>query len=233
MRYFFLSLICLIAPIGLQAQPKDDDFGDRVRAYLLEHPEVILEALEVLTDRDRIAAMQARIAAFPELFTAPWQLGMGDPDAPIQVIEFFDYKCGPCKAVHPRLVEFVAQNPDVRIEMRQLPILSPGSERAARFALAVQAGYGNAAYEQAHDMLWEVRGALRRETFERIADTLGLDYTALELLAESDKVTERITYNRDLAISLEILGTPAFVTPSTVTFGTTDIAVLAEAWLSR
>lgn len=229
----FLTVVALaFLPIGA-VWAKEASFEDRVRDYLLENPEVILEALEILSERERIATMQARVAMFPELFTDPWRLGMGKEDAPIHVIEFFDYKCAPCKAVHPVLLDFVKKTPQVRIEMRQLPILSPGSERAARFALAVQATYGNEAYAEVNEQLWEVRGPLGRQTFERIARDLGLDFAALEPIAEGKEITERITYNRDLAIALEILGTPAFVTKSSVIFGTTDIDNLAQVWLNQ
>jgi protein-disulfide isomerase len=226
-------LLFLALPQAVLAQSQDAAFGERVRAYILANPEVILEAPEVLSERERVAAMQARVAAFPELFTDAPRLGIGSPGADITVVEFFDYKCAPCKAVHPRLVDFVAQNPEVRIEMRQLPILSPGSERAARFAMAVHEVHGDAAYAQVHDRLWQQRGALNTPVFERIADALGLDFAKIAPKMEAEAIDARITYNRDLAIALEILGTPAFVTPTSVIFGTTDIDLLAADWLSQ
>ena len=211
----------------------DADFEARVRAFLLKNPEVILEALEILTEREEQAALQSKLDRYPELFADAAQLGIGEPEASIRVIEFFDYKCQPCKAVHPALEAFLADNPDVRIEMRHLPILTPGSERGARFALAIQAAFGDVAYQAVHERLWTIRGPLRTEGFERIADTLGLDYEVIAPLMESDSVTARIDYNRNVAIDLEILGTPAFLTPSSMTFGSIDIDALSEIWLSQ
>lgn len=227
-----LGIVIALAALPLGgAGANEPSFDDRVRDYLLQNPEVILEALEVLSERERQAAMQDRITAFPELISERTGLGIGDAEAPIRVVEFFDYKCAPCKALHPVLVSFVTEHPELRVDMRHLPILSPGSERAARFALAVQQLHGDTAYELVHEHLWSVRGALNSEVFARIADDLSLDFAALSAAAESDAVTDRITYNRDAAIALGVLGTPAFVTPTSVTFGTTDIERLADAWL--
>lgn len=228
-----LGFLILLAGAPELAHGEDTDFEARVRAYLLENPEVILEALAVLTEREEQAALQAKLDGYPEFFTDAPRLGIGASDAPLKVVEFFDYKCLPCKAVHPVLEAFVSDNPDVRIEMRHLPILTPGSERGARFALATQAAFGDAAYYAVHERLWDVRGPLRTEGFERIAAELELDYAAIEPLMESEAITSRIDYNRDFAIDLEILGTPAFVTPTTMIFGSIDIDVLSELWLSQ
>lgn len=209
------------------------DFDERVRAFILENPEVILEALAALTEREEEAALQAKLDAYPDLFSEPTGLGMGAPDAPLRVIEFFDYRCLPCKAVHPVLEAFVEEHPEVRIEMRQLPILTPGSERGARFALATQTIYGDDAYLAVHERLWDLRGPLRSDGFELVAADLGLDYSKIEPAMESVEVTERIDGNRDFAIDLEILGTPAFVTSKTMIFGTIDIEVLSDLWLSQ
>ncbi|MEL6644199.1 MAG: DsbA family protein [Pseudomonadota bacterium] len=215
------------------AQAEDATFEDRVRAYILNNPEIILEALEILSEREARAQVTARLAAFPELFTEPARLGEGVDDAPLRVVEFFDYKCAPCKAIHPDLVDFVTEHPEVRIEMRHLPILTPASERAARFALAAQMTYGDEAHRAVHDMLWETRGPLNVAGFQRIAEDLSLDFDTLVEAMDSDAVTDRITYNRDAAIALEVLGTPAFLTPDSVVYGSTDIDVLSEAWLSQ
>ena len=227
----FWSFLCALALGVGTAQANDAEFEERVRRYLLDNPEVILEALEGLAAREAAAEMRSRIARFADLFEAPPVHGLGRADAPVRVVEFFDYKCAPCKAMHPALVALVDAHPDLRIEMRHLPILSPGSERAARFALATRAVAGDQAYGAVHDRLWSQRGVLNSTTFERIAGDLGLDFAAIADAMDSPDITARIDYNRDAAIALDILGTPAFVTPESVRFGQSDVAGLATLWL--
>ncbi|MEO0804558.1 MAG: DsbA family protein, partial [Cyanobacteria bacterium J06642_2] len=182
------------------ASAEDVSFEDRVRAYILDNPEVIVEALQILAEREARAATIAKLEAFPDLFTDDARLGEGAADAPLRIVELFDYKCVPCKTVHPTLVSFAQQHPEIRIEMRHLPILTPGSERAARFALATQMTYGNDAYRAVHDELWEIRGPLNPAGFQRVANALSLDFQKIAPAMESEAVTARINYNRDVAI---------------------------------
>ena len=226
--------VCAIANAATAvAHDTDAEFKARLQSFLMQNPEVILDAITALGERERIAAQGAAIAAFPGLFAEPAVLGIGDPTAPLRVVEFFDYRCAPCKAMHPGLSELVEQTPELRIEMRQLPILSPGSERSARFALAVKNVAGADAYRRVHWRLWNLRGPMSAASFEAIAEDEKLDWASIVEDMQSDAVTARIDENRDIAIALEILGTPAFVTPKSILFGQSDIETLADTWLNQ
>lgn len=232
MRHLMGAAVVALGIAGT-AGAEVDDFDARVRDYILNNPEIILEALERLAAKEAEAAVADTIAGFPALFTDPPVHGMGAPDAPVRVIEFFDYKCAPCKAMHPGLQALTAERPELRIEMRHLPILSPGSERAARFALATRMVAGDAAYERVHDALWQVNGALNAGVFARVAKAADVDFDAIWAMMDAPEITARIDYNRDVAIALQVLGTPAFITPTSVRFGQSEISELAELWLSQ
>lgn len=212
------------------ADMTDAEFETRLRAYLLAHPEIILEAMETLSQREARAAQTALIAKYPDLFEEPPILSIGSDRATHTVIEFFDYRCAPCKALHPKLKAALANYPHIRVEMRHLPILSPGSERGARFSLATKQTGTPEQYRAVHEALWTLRGPLREPTFEKIALAQGLDWAAIKAEMKSDAVSARISTNRDIAIDLQILGTPAFVTPTSVSFGSTDAAGLVAEW---
>lgn len=226
------ALVCALSAAS-QSSAHEENFEERVRAYIVNNPQIILEALETLSQREEEIALREKFQAYPNLFSGDAVLGVGDPQAPIRVVEFFDYRCAPCKAIHPHLVTLVDANPDLRIEMKQLPILTPGSERAARFALATQIAYGDAEYAQVNDALWHLRGPLNTAGFRRVAADLGLDFEKIEVLMQDDAITAEIDGNRDIAIDLGVFGTPAFLTPSTLEIGETDVSKLAELWLSQ
>jgi len=215
------------------ADMTDKEFEERLRSYLLAHPEIILEAMEILSERESRAAQTAQIAKHAEMFEQTPILGIGPDAAEHTVIEFFDYRCAPCKALHPRLKAALKDHPAIRVEMRHLPILSPGSERGARFALAVKAVGSPAQYRAVHEDLWTLKGPLQEPAFERIALAHGLDWNAVRGAMKSDAVSARISTNRDIAIDLQILGTPAFVTPTYISFGSTDAEALVAGWLSQ
>lgn len=220
----------LIASAFSSASATEVSFEDRVRNYILAHPEVIIEALTILSEREERAAIKARIAEHAGMFEEPPYHGIGPGDAPLRVIEFFDYKCAPCKALHEPLVQALAADPGIRVEMRHLPILSPSSESAARFALAVRRLADPGTYQRVHDALWSQKGPLGTALFAQLATGAHLDWQAVEAAMYSDWVTARIDANRDTAIALEILGTPAFVSKSSVSVGSTDVDALIALW---
>ena len=224
-------LVLMLSALSVDAA--DITFEERVRDYILNNPEIILEALEILSEREEKIAQTAKINRHADLFTDAAVLGLGPKTAELTVIEFFDYRCQPCKVLHPKLESALAEYPNIRVEMRQLPILSPGSERGARFALAVKHVAGAEAYEAVHTDLWRHKGPLRDHFFKQIAVKHDLDWPRVQAEMNSDAVTQRIARNRDIAIDLEILGTPAFITPWSVSFGGTDAHAMVEAWLSR
>lgn len=233
MRILLLLSFCL-APLFAFADTADEmSFEDRVRAYILENPEIILEALTLLSEREQQAELQNRISAYATLFQDPPKLGLGPPDARVRVLEFFDYNCAPCKAMHPELAQAITEAGEIRIEMRHLPILSPSSERAARFALAVLQLHGTQAYGRVHGQLWTWKGPLSHGLLSGIAAQEGLDMARVETAMEADWVTERIAANRDAAVGLGLQGTPAFVSSSSVHIGRSDVSALIAGWLSQ
>lgn len=235
-RLIAMTASALALALTLQsaaADMTDAEFEERLRAYLLTHPEIILEAMEALSERETRAAQTAQIAAYADMFGETPILGIGPDDGEHTVIEFFDYRCVPCKALHPKLKAALEEHPNFRVEMRHLPILSPGSERGARFALAAKNIGSPEQYRAVHEALWTLKGPLREPVFQEIALAQGLDWATVRTEMKSDAVSARIDTNRDIAIDLEILGTPAFVTPTSVSFGATDARALVAGWVSQ
>jgi protein-disulfide isomerase len=211
MRY--AALLALL-PLLAACQPADDAaFGQRVRAYLLEHPEVLEEAIRKL---DETRAVQATAAQAKALATArgalerdPRDPVIGNPDGAITVVEFFDYRCGYCKTVAPELIAMVEREGDVRLVLKELPILAdPGtgrvgvSERAARLALAAEKA---GKYLPVHRALMAER-ALDDADLQRIAQSHGL--SAAPATPGAD---EHLVAVQQLAEQIGVNGTPAFV----------------------
>jgi protein-disulfide isomerase len=127
----------------------DKDFGDRVRAYLLAHPEVLEEANQRLQANEdaRVAAAQRRAEAnIPRLRTAierdPRDF-VFNPAGRVTVTEFYDYRCPHCAAMAPRLISLVREHPDIRLVFKEMPIFGATSEHAAYAALAVKKAGGD------------------------------------------------------------------------------------------
>ena len=120
------------------AAAPDAAFGEKVRAYLIAHPEVIAEAIEALKTKQQAEAEASNAKAIAQN-KAQLEHAVGDPSlgaGPVTVVEFFDYRCAYCKAAAPHIPDMVAKNSQIRLVFKEFPILTEVSEHAARAALA-------------------------------------------------------------------------------------------------
>ena len=194
---------------------ESDAFGAQVRAYLLENPEVIFEAVAVLEQRqEQLAAANDNdlLATHADaIFNDGHSWVGGNPDGDITVVEFLDYRCGYCRKAFPEVNELVASDGNIRLIIKELPILGEGSVMASRFAIATQQVLGADAYKSVHDALMAYSGEVAEPGLRRLAEALDLDADAILAAMDSDEVTAVIAANRALAGPLDISGTPSFV----------------------
>lgn len=224
MRHWVLSAIaaCLFATSPAAAFDMSDmspaereAFRAEIRAYLLDNPEVIMEAVRVLEARQQ----QAQAAADADLIAANaeaiYEDGVswvgGNPDGDITIVEFMDYRCGFCRRAVPEVEKLLANDGNIRLVIKEFPILGDQSVLMSRFAIATQNVAGAEAYKQVHDVLMETNGDVTEPRLRRIANDLGLDADAILNGMEDPAVTEVIARNRALAQRLNISGTPSFV----------------------
>ncbi|WP_170428972.1 DsbA family protein [Ruegeria arenilitoris] len=191
------------------------EFGKQVREYLLENPEVIIEAIDILEQRNAAAEAAADKelvqANADELFNDGYSWVGGNPDGDITLVEFMDYRCGYCRRAVPEVASLLAADGNIRLVIKELPILGEASVMSSRFAVATKQVAGNDAYKQVHDALLEFSGEPTEVTLRRISDGLGLDSDAIIAAMDSDQVTEEIAQTRALAQRMKISGTPSFV----------------------
>jgi len=142
-------------------------------------------------------------------------------------VEFFDYSCGFCKRAMPDLLTLLKDDPKLKIVLKELPILGPGSMDAARVAVAVrmQDIDGNK-YLAFHRELLGSPGPASREKALAAAKDLGLDMTRLEQDIGNDEITSTIKEDVQLASAVGISGTPGYVIGKQVVFGAVGIAEL-------
>jgi protein-disulfide isomerase len=192
-----------------------DAFRAEVRAFLLEEPEVLMEAIEVLENRK--AEAEARrdaisIKAYSEsLFASPFDVVSGNLEGDVELVEFFDYRCGYCRRAHPEVTELIKSDGDIRVVLKEFPILGEESLLASRFAIATRIALGDEAYIKVHDGLMQIGREISDFSLVALADELGLDSAAIMASRDDSLVQATIDYNRLLAQRLSISGTPSFV----------------------
>lgn len=207
--------------------------GDReaieeiVRSYILENPEIIEEALIELSNRERQAELERareNISANQDaLFKNAADFSIGPEDAPVTIVEFFDYRCGFCKRSADWAVGLPEQFDDqVRVVFKEYPILSPESEKAALAALA--AGRQDK-YIEMHMALMELDNGsgFGPEQIDAAAESVGVDVAKMRADMQSMDVQTALAESKALAQTIGISGTPNFVIGDTVVPGA-DVA---------
>ncbi len=201
--------------LNAMSDAEKEQFGQQVREYLLENPEVIIEAINILEQRNALAEAQADqelvVANADELFNDGYSWVGGNPDGDLTLVEFMDYRCGYCRRAVPQVAELLSEDGNIRLIIKELPILGDASIMSSRFAIATKHVAGDDAYKQVHDALLEFGGEPTEVTLRRISDGLGLDSDAIIEAMNSEQVTNEINQTRELARRMNISGTPSFV----------------------
>jgi protein-disulfide isomerase len=186
--------------------------GAIIKDYLLANPEVFLEvqtALEARMEEIQAKRLQAAIASqAQEIYRSPGAPIAGNPVGDITVVEFFDYNCGYCKRAFGDIAKLVEKDAKVKLVLKELPILSKGSEEAARVALAAKA---QGKYWEVHRALLTLRGQANEQAALAVAEKAGVDMAKLKADMKSEAVTQEIARVRELAQSMGIQGTPHFL----------------------
>jgi protein-disulfide isomerase len=195
------------------AQKKDIE--KVVHDYLVNNPEVLLEASQALQQKQQQTMQQQARAAIlsnsDQLFESKLTT-VGNPKGNVTVVEFFDYQCIHCKKMSSTMGNLVKKDRDLRIIYKEFPIFGKSSELASRAALA--AGMQNK-YQAMHEALLQLDKRLDKTVILETAQSLGLDMKKLEADMDSKEVTAVLDGNRQLAEKLHLMGTPAFIIAAT------------------
>jgi protein-disulfide isomerase len=198
-------------------------FREEVKAYLLENPDVIIEAMTVMQEREDAAAAERDIQMLADNKAAIYENGNdwvgGNPEGDITLVEFMDYRCGYCRKAYEEIEELVKSDGNIRFVMKEFPILGEQSLLSSQFAIAVKMLYGDEAYKAAHDALITLRGDATPETLATLAVQLGHDPAAVAAKMAEPDVMDIIKANHALATTMEINGTPTFVVDQTMVRG--------------
>ena len=218
----------LAAAAGCHAQAEsasDRAFGARVHAYLLAHPEVLEEAFDRLQARqqsDKDALARNAIAGRRQALEHDPRDGVvGNPRGRITVVEFSDYRCPFCKAAEPEVEALLAANPDVRLVLKEFPIIDyeDQSHRSRDAARAALGALPQGRYAQVHKALLAEKTRLDPEVVAAVLKANGVDPAKDQAAAGSKAVDDQLDDTLKLAHEIGIDGTPAFVVGDTLIAG--------------
>lgn len=206
MRAFLISLLALLAltlPASAQSFNAQEQAEIRaiVREYLVRNPDVLREALD---------SLEARVSEerWQGVHTDRRDFSVGPADAPIVIVEFFDYRCTYCHAALEWVNRTMRARNDVRFVFKELPILSDQSFEAAQASLAAQP---QGRYLQFHRAMMAFRGELTSERIDELARQAGIDVARMRRAMQNQDIMTHLQDNRAQAMDYQINGTPGFI----------------------
>jgi len=202
-----------------------------VREYLVANPDVLIEvqtALETRRDEERRLAQAETLESARELiYNASYDGLIGNPDAKVSVVEFFDYNCTYCRQALPDMEKLVRDNPDIRFIMKEFPILGPDSIKAHVVSMAFRT-LAPEKYAEFHTRLLGSQGRANEAAAIRVARSLGVDETALREAMKNPDISAEFDKTYELANRLSITGTPSYIVGDEVMFGAIGHQTLAQ-----
>jgi protein-disulfide isomerase len=229
----FVALFLARGNVGSDGAPavasSKEDIERIVKNYLLENPEVIFEAvrrMETKENDQRMSRMKEGAKKYAaDLFNRPDAIVAGNPNGDVTIVEFFDYKCGYCRKIVPELSQLIKQDGNIRLVMKEFPILSRDSEMAARAAVAsVKQGK----YWDFHIALMSA-DEITQESVMAIAKGVGIDTVKLAADMAAPSSSDVISRNHELAQKLGIEATPTFYIGDTPYAGALPLSELKAA----
>lgn len=209
-----LSLVFLLCAFGAPATglPEEKALDAAIRAYLLEHPEVIIESLEKYEAQARAkqerATADTLAANQDSIYNHPMTPVTGDPKGDVTIVELFDYQCGYCKRTLQTVLDLQKEDPRLRFIWKELPILGPTSEYAARAAMAANKQDKYLAF---HTVVMGARGRLTPDRVLKLAAKAEIDVERLKRDMEDPAIKKYLQETVELARKLGVTGTPGFI----------------------
>lgn len=183
-----------------------------VHDYLLKNPEVLIEAMTELDTKQAAAKKKEQNSAIAKhhdaIFNDPTSFVAGNPKGDVTIVEFFDYNCGYCKRAFAPLMNTINDDGNVRLILKEFPILGPTSVVATHATLAAEK---QGKYFEMHKAIYLHKGSLDEDAVMALAKGVGLDTAKLRRDMKDPEIDKIITRNEKLASELGISGTPSFI----------------------
>ena len=193
-----------------------------VRDHLIANPEIIREAIDALQRKEQEAELVAQTEIISEdrerIFASTRQVVVGNPEGAVTLVEFFDYNCGYCKRALADMQRLIEGDEDLRIVLKEFPVLGEDSVEAARVAIAVNM-VAPAKYLDFHVALLTEPGNADGQKAMAVAEELGIDMAQVRASILLPEVQATITEVYELANKLSLTGTPSYVTAKEVVVG--------------
>lgn len=213
-------------PVALEQSTLDP----MIETYLLGNPRILQKlsaALDAELTAERTAATRAAMVELrPAIFESENGIVLGNPNGDVTLVEMFDYNCGYCRQALPDLAALLEADKNLKVVLKEFPILSQGSVDAAR--IAAQVAEADVDYWAFHQALFTSRGQVDKAVALKAAADLGLNPITLEMGMKTPRVDQVIEESYRIADGLKITGTPTFIIGDEIIPGAIGLEALQQ-----
>jgi protein-disulfide isomerase len=220
---FALALLLSVAAPALALDDSQKkEMGDFIREYLVQNPEVLIEAQNALETKQQAMRLEQSTKAVTEnkdaIFASPTDITLGNPKGDVTVVEFFDYNCGYCKHALSDMDDILAKDKNIRFVLKEFPILGPDSVAAHRVANAVRL-LAPEKYPAFHRALLGGQEHASEQTAIAVAASLGVSEADIRKSMAQSPNDGQVRQAYQLANAIGITGTPTYVLGNEALFG--------------
>ncbi len=212
-----------VQPQQAARQPDAPAIEASIKDYLMKHPDVIVDSLNAMQakqEADTVASQKKTLADnMDAIVNAPQNAVLGNPNGNVTLVEFFDYNCGYCKRGLADTVKLLNTDKNLKVLLRDYPILSDGSKEAAYIALAVKKQLQGDKFLQFHQTLLSTRGPVGKDRALEVAQASGVDMNKLSADLKDPELGKELDSTMQLGTALGINGTPSYVIGGEITPG--------------
>jgi len=231
----------LLIAVAAAAPARAQSFSDAqrgeieriIKEYLIAHPEVLQDVMNELEKRQTAAKAEQQTSGVRQhkevLFNSTHQVTLGNPKGDVTMVEFFDYNCGYCKRALGDMLQLLKTDPNLKVVLKEYPVLGPGSLEAAQVAVAARMqDKSGKKYLDFHQRLLGSHGPADKARALAAAKDAGFDMARIEKDMGSDEVRETLRENMKVADAIGLNGTPSYIIGSDVVVGAQGYDVLKE-----
>lgn len=203
--------------------PQKSEIELIVRDYLVAHPDIVKDAIIELQRREKAEEAAVRDKTLKEsadiLYRSAHQGVIGNPNGKITLVEFFDYNCGYCKKALADVVRLSKELPDLRVVLKDFPVLGQGSVEAAQVEAALRNQFTGDKFADFHQRLLNAKGHVGKAQALALAKEMGADMTRLDADMRKPEVAQGIAEVMGVADKLSLNGTPSWILGDDVIIG--------------
>lgn len=210
---------------------EDEKLDALFEEYLMSDPAILERMSSNLNAAKKTAQRQAQaqlIAAnYAAIYDDAGNVILGNPKGDVTLVEMFDYNCGYCRGALPDLVTLMAEDPNLKVILKEFPILGDGSVEAAKVAVLVNEN-ADLDYWAFHQQLFATRGAISADAALKAAEAVGGNRVAMMIDMNGKAAADALRNSYALAEAMNISGTPTFIIADEIIPGAVGIDSLRQ-----